>query len=39
MGLAKENPLMTNITEQDISQLNSFLRGELSAVETYDQCI
>jgi demethoxyubiquinone hydroxylase (CLK1/Coq7/Cat5 family) len=23
----------------DVSQLNSFLRGELSAVETYDQCI
>ena len=31
--------LMTNITEQDIHQLNSFLRGELSAVETYQQCI
>lgn len=30
---------MTNITEQDIRQLNSFLRGELSAVETYQQCI
>jgi hypothetical protein len=30
---------MTNITEQDIHQLNSFLRGELSAVETYQQCI
>lgn len=30
---------MTNITEQDIDQLNSFLRGELSAVETYQQCI
>lgn len=30
---------MTNITEQDINQLNSFLRGELSAVETYEQCI
>ncbi len=26
-------------TESDIKQLNSFLRGELSAVETYDQCI
>src|SRR5690606_5254473 len=38
-GLAKENPLMTNITEQDINQLNSFLRGELSAVETYEQCV
>jgi hypothetical protein len=24
---------------QDIAQLNSFLRGEISAVETYDQCI
>lgn len=30
---------MTNITEQDIQQLNSFLRGELSAIETYQQCI
>ena len=30
---------MTNITEKDIDQLNSFLRGELSAVETYQQCI
>jgi bacterioferritin (cytochrome b1) len=25
--------------EKDVKQLNSFLRGELSAVETYDQCI
>jgi hypothetical protein len=25
--------------EADVKQLNSFLRGELSAVETYDQCI
>jgi demethoxyubiquinone hydroxylase (CLK1/Coq7/Cat5 family) len=24
---------------QDITQLNSFLRGEISAVETYDQCL
>jgi hypothetical protein len=24
---------------QDIDQLNSFLRGEISAVETYDQCL
>ena len=30
---------MTHDTEQDIKQLNSFLRGERSAVETYDQCI
>lgn len=26
-------------TKDDITQLNSFLRGELSAVETYDQAI
>lgn len=26
-------------TETDIEKLNSFLRGELSAVETYGQCI
>jgi uncharacterized protein (TIGR02284 family) len=26
-------------TEVDVTQLNSFLRGELSAVETYDQAI
>src|SRR5262245_16926654 len=25
--------------KQDVNQLNSFLRGELSAVETYQQCI
>lgn len=30
---------MARTTEQDIKQLNSFLRGELSAVETYQQCI
>jgi uncharacterized protein (TIGR02284 family) len=30
---------MTNVVEKDIKQLNSFLRGELSAVETYEQCI
>lgn len=30
---------MANTTEQDIKQLNSFLRGELSAVETYSQCL
>src|SRR5690606_14996666 len=30
---------MERNTEQDIKQLNSFLRGELSAVETYQQCI
>jgi uncharacterized protein (TIGR02284 family) len=30
---------METTTENDIKQLNSFLRGELSAVETYDQCI
>lgn len=30
---------MTNINENDIKQLNSLLRGELSAVETYQQCI
>lgn len=26
-------------TNDDIKQLNSFLRGEISAVETYQQCI
>jgi uncharacterized protein (TIGR02284 family) len=30
---------MAKNTEQDIKQLNSFLRGELAAVETYQQCI
>lgn len=30
---------MTNTNENDIKQLNSLLRGELSAVETYQQCI
>jgi uncharacterized protein (TIGR02284 family) len=30
---------MTKANTQDIDQLNSFLRGELSAVETYQQCI
>ena len=30
---------MARNTEQDIKQLNSFLRGELAAVETYEQCI
>jgi uncharacterized protein (TIGR02284 family) len=30
---------MTHDTETDIKQLNSFLRGERSAVETYEQCI
>jgi uncharacterized protein (TIGR02284 family) len=30
---------MTNFTKRDVEQLNSFLRGELSAVETYKQCI
>lgn len=30
---------MANKQEKDIDQLNSFLRGELSAVETYDQAI
>lgn len=28
-----------NTTEKDIDQLNSFLKGELSALETYRQCI
>lgn len=31
--------LMKTNNEEDIKQLNSFLRGELSAVETYDQAI
>jgi hypothetical protein len=30
---------MNNTREHDIDQLNSFLRGELSAVETYDQAL
>ncbi len=30
---------MAITAESDVKQLNSFLRGELSAVETYDQCI
>lgn len=30
---------MNPLSETDIEQLNSFLRGELAAVETYDQCI
>lgn len=30
---------MQTETKDDITQLNSFLRGELSAVETYDQAI
>ena len=30
---------MKEATKDDITQLNSFLRGELSAVETYDQAI
>ncbi len=30
---------MKNPNESEIEQLNSFLRGELSAVETYTQCI
>ena len=30
---------MTNDLKDDIEQLNSFLRGEISAVETYDQAL
>ncbi len=30
---------MEDFLETDIKQLNSFLRGELSATETYQQCI
>lgn len=30
---------MQNTTQDDIKQLNTFLRGELSAIETYEQCI
>ncbi len=30
---------MEHSREDDIKQLNSFLRGELSAVETYNQCL
>ena len=33
------SPSMENNNEKDIKQLNSFLRGELSAVATYEQCI
>jgi len=29
----------SNINESDIGHLNSFLRGELAAVETYDQAL
>jgi len=29
----------TEINQNDVEQLNSFLRGELAAVETYDQAI
>jgi hypothetical protein len=35
----KGESLMTDTNKNDIEQLNSFLRGELSAVETYGQCI
>src|SRR5690606_11652226 len=28
-----------SISKDDVKQLNSFLRGELSAVETYDQAL
>jgi bacterioferritin (cytochrome b1) len=31
--------LVATPREADVKHLNSFLRGELSAVETYDQCI
>ena len=31
--------MSTNLQEQDIDQLNSFLRGEISAVETYGQAL
>ncbi|NLE88793.1 MAG: DUF2383 domain-containing protein [Myxococcales bacterium] len=30
---------MNKDIEKDIKQLNSFLRGELSAVQSYDQCL
>src|SRR5688572_13321587 len=30
---------MSSVTEQSIGHMNSFLRGEISAVETYRQCI
>lgn len=30
---------MEKTRDKDVNQLNSFLRGELSAVETYDQCL
>jgi len=30
---------MQDVNEKDIDQLNSYLKGERSAVETYDQCI
>lgn len=31
--------MTTNTTKDDIDQLNSFLRGEISAVETYEQAL
>ena len=33
------NSMTSTIQESDIKQLNTFLRGELSAVETYDQAL
>src|SRR5690606_22333303 len=37
--LPEEGTFVKQSTENDVKQLNSFLRGELSAVETYDQCL
>lgn len=35
----KQAPTMSKACEKDCEQLNSLLRGELSAVETYEQAI
>lgn len=35
----KQTPAMSKACEKDCEQLNSLLRGELSAVETYEQAI
>jgi hypothetical protein len=37
--IARTSVVESHPTERDLGYLNSFLRGELSAVETYTQCI
>lgn len=39
MSNATQTPAMSKACEKDCEQLNSLLRGELSAVETYEQAI